>query len=38
LGDASYAKKILGWRPKFNIDNIIDEMMEHDLKLINLKI
>ena len=37
MGDASYAKKILNWAPKYNIDMIIKEMIEYDLKLLKLK-
>ena len=31
LGDASYASKTLGWKPKYNIDELIKEMVLHDL-------
>ena len=31
LGDASNAAKILGWKPKITIDEMIDEMIEYDL-------
>ena len=37
LGDASLAKKILNWTPKYDIDMIIKEMIDHDLKLLKLK-
>lgn len=32
VGDYSKAKRILGWTPIYNIDNIIDEMVDQDLK------
>lgn len=32
LGDASYANKTLGWKPKYNIDELIQEMVLHDLE------
>jgi len=31
LGDPSKAKKILGWEPKTNIDELVKIMVEHDL-------
>lgn len=34
LGDASKAKKILGWEPKVNIHELADIMIEADLKLL----
>tara|TARA_A100001011_G_C14269921_1_gene826507 strand:- start:648 stop:1715 length:1068 start_codon:yes stop_codon:yes gene_type:complete len=37
LGDASLAKKMLNWTPKYDIDTIIKEMIDHDLKLLKLK-
>lgn len=30
-GDASLAKKELGWSPKYDINSLIDEMIEYDL-------
>jgi GDPmannose 4,6-dehydratase len=33
LGDASKAKKNLGWEPETSIDQLIFEMVEHDLRL-----
>lgn len=32
LGNASKAKEKLGWVPKYNFDQLIEEMVEHDLK------
>ena len=32
LGDPKKAKKILGWNPKYALDDIIKEMVEYDLK------
>jgi len=31
--DASKAKEILGWEPKINIENLVERMLKHDLKL-----
>ena len=31
LGDASKAKKLLGWNPTYTIDTLIDEMVTHEL-------
>ena len=31
-GNAIKAKKILKWAPKISIDNLIDEMIEHEIK------
>ena len=33
LGDSTKAQKILGWKPKTNFDQLIDMMLETDLKL-----
>ncbi len=33
IGDSSKAKKELGWKPKYTIDSLIDEMLKSDLKL-----
>ena len=33
LGDASKARKILGWEPKVNFDRLIDMMIESDMEL-----
>ncbi len=33
LGDSTKAKKELGWQPKFNLDDLIDAMVESDLNL-----
>jgi len=35
IGDASKAKRILGWEPKVSFESIIKEMVEEDLKSIN---
>jgi GDPmannose 4,6-dehydratase len=32
LGDASKAKKLLGWKPEYTIDSLISEMVESELK------
>ena len=33
LGDAGKAKKILKWKPKISLDQMIKEMIKHDLEL-----
>ena len=32
LGDASKAKKILGWEPSCSVNQLVGEMMESDLR------
>lgn len=32
-GDPSKAKKILGWNPKHTFETLVDDMLQHDLKL-----
>ena len=32
LGDSSSAKNLLGWEPKSSLENLIDEMIENDIK------
>jgi len=32
VGDASYAKKVLGWKPKTSFKEMIKKMVKHDLK------
>lgn len=32
-GDASKAMKKLGWKPKTSFEQLVHEMLEHDLKL-----
>ena len=33
IGDATKAQQKLGWKPKYNLDSLIKEMVEADLKL-----
>ena len=33
-GNANRAKKLLKWSPKISIDNLIDEMIEHELEIL----
>ena len=33
LGDSSKAKKVLKWKPKHNINQLIDDMIDYELKL-----
>jgi len=35
IGDATKAKHVLGWEPKYNLQQIVKEMVESDLKLFN---
>ncbi len=35
VGDSSKAFKKLGWKPKYNLDKLVEEMMNYDLKLMN---
>jgi GDPmannose 4,6-dehydratase len=35
IGDASKAKKKLGWTPKINFENLVKEMVFHDLSLLS---
>ena len=37
IGNSSKAKKILNWKPKTTIYELIAEMMENDLKLFKKK-
>jgi GDPmannose 4,6-dehydratase len=37
LGDYSKAKKLLNWKPKKNLDNLIDEMIEFDFDVLKKK-
>ena len=32
VGDASKAKKVLGWEPKVNFEELVSRMVNHDLK------
>ena len=33
LGDASKARRVLGWRPEISFDDLVTEMVEHDRNL-----
>jgi GDPmannose 4,6-dehydratase len=35
IGDPSKANKKLGWSPKYNLEDLVNEMMESDLKLMS---
>ena len=35
LGNAKKARKILSWRPKIQINQLIDEMISEEIKIIN---
>ena len=32
LGDATKARNLLGWKPKISFDELVKEMVDHDLK------
>ena len=32
LGNATLARKELGWKSKINVKQLIDEMIEHDMQ------
>jgi GDPmannose 4,6-dehydratase len=36
LGDASKAKKLLGWKPAYTLESLIDEMVTFEVESINL--
>lgn len=38
LGDPSKAKEKLNWNPKINFDNLVAEMVDHDLELAKLNL
>lgn len=38
IGDASKAKNKLGWTPKYQLKQLVDEMMESDLKIMKKEI
>jgi GDPmannose 4,6-dehydratase len=38
LGNANKAKENLGWKPKYNFEQLIEEMVEHDLKMLKNEI
>ena len=33
VGDATKANKILGWQPKISLENLVADMINHDLAL-----
>ena len=33
LGDSSKARKLLKWKPKFNFDSLVDDMIKNDLEI-----
>ena len=33
VGDASKAKKVLGWEPKVNFEELVSRMVNHDIKI-----
>ena len=36
IGDSSKARKILNWKPKHNIHSLIDDMIKHEVSLLNI--
>ena len=37
LGNASKARKKLSWKPKININQLIEEMISEEVKILNAK-
>jgi GDP-D-mannose dehydratase len=37
IGDASKAKSILGWEPTTNLHQLVDIMVQNDMKIESLK-
>ena len=35
IGDSSKAKKILKWKPEFNLNSLVKDMLENDIEKIN---
>jgi len=35
LGNSAKARKILKWKPKYNLNSLIDEMLDEEIKLLN---
>ena len=35
LGDSNKARKILKWKPKYNINALIEEMISYELSILN---
>ena len=35
LGDSSYAKKKLGWKPKTTFSDLVNLMVDYDIKLMS---
>ena len=35
LGNSKKARKILKWKPKYNIHTLVDEMIAHELEMIH---
>ncbi len=33
LGDSTKARKELGWKPEYNLESLVKEMVEYDLEL-----
>ena len=33
LGDSSKARKLLRWKPKFDFDSLVDDMIKNDLEI-----
>ena len=38
VGDSSKAERKLGWKPKVNIEKMVELMVNHDLKLVEEKL
>ena len=37
LGNAAKAKKMLKWKPKIGINNLIQEMVDYEISILNAK-
>jgi len=37
IGDATKARTLLGWEPKYSLEMLVNEMMERELKLVKKK-
>lgn len=36
IGDSSKARKLLGWKPEYNVDQLVEEMIKEDFKVLEL--
>jgi GDPmannose 4,6-dehydratase len=38
IGDATKARTLLGWKPKYSLEMLVHEMMERELKINSIRI